>query len=317
MRRGWRHAWPTMSRRGAGPQPGFCAVSPRRCVTTDLIQGGLQEMVNCGIAGEASVQQEHFVSALAARRLDALIAATPPPVPWRPSCLACPPDEWHACRCFCSVCCSAAAAGTWSIWARTCPWHGSKKLSTRFGRPGRIGCPAARYGSHAAGRTVRIVSRHVPVAFGGRIFNQIPELRDQRQFPGRRPLDRPGSDQAIARGSADCRGRDGPRPAASRLRRGCLPPGPQADRIFARAALCPADGPLAAKLVSGQSPLWQRTRRRAGAGKCGVCGGGPGMDRGLLAPATWPKAACAMYLTAFAATLQPGVWTRRRSGRLA
>jgi hypothetical protein len=45
--------------------------------------------------GTASVQQEHFTSAIATRRLEALINATPPPSRTETIITACPPEEWH------------------------------------------------------------------------------------------------------------------------------------------------------------------------------------------------------------------------------
>ncbi|MBM3125653.1 MAG: hypothetical protein FJZ87_11390, partial [Chloroflexi bacterium] len=43
----------------------------------------------------ATVQQEHFASALATRRLDALLAASPAPSRKQTVIVGCPADEWH------------------------------------------------------------------------------------------------------------------------------------------------------------------------------------------------------------------------------
>jgi hypothetical protein len=43
----------------------------------------------------ASVQQEHFASGLAMRRLDALLSASPAPTRSQTVLVGCPPDEWH------------------------------------------------------------------------------------------------------------------------------------------------------------------------------------------------------------------------------
>jgi DNA-binding transcriptional MerR regulator len=72
------------------------ALYPVETVVTELIQAGLHEMGEMWQRGQASVQQEHFASALAGRRLEALIAAAPPPTRPEAILLACPAEEWHA-----------------------------------------------------------------------------------------------------------------------------------------------------------------------------------------------------------------------------
>lgn len=64
-------------------------------VCTEILQKGLAEMGELWYKGAISVQQEHFASALAMRRLHTLYAAAP--MPTRPGRLlaACPPGEAH------------------------------------------------------------------------------------------------------------------------------------------------------------------------------------------------------------------------------
>ncbi len=71
------------------------AVAAPDVVCTELLQKGMAELGEGWYAGKVSVQQEHFASALAMRRLNALFAVAPPPV--RPERLlaACPPGENH------------------------------------------------------------------------------------------------------------------------------------------------------------------------------------------------------------------------------
>lgn len=65
-------------------------------VCTDIILRGLFEIGEYWHQGTASIQQEHFASELATRKLEALISATPPPTRNEVILLACPPQEWHA-----------------------------------------------------------------------------------------------------------------------------------------------------------------------------------------------------------------------------
>ena len=65
-------------------------------VCTEIILRGLFEIGEYWHQGTASVQQEHFASGIATRRLEALISATPPPTRDETIVLACPPNEAHA-----------------------------------------------------------------------------------------------------------------------------------------------------------------------------------------------------------------------------
>jgi DNA-binding transcriptional MerR regulator len=68
---------------------------PVETVCTDLLARGLSEVGMLWYENRASVQQEHFASNLAMRRLDALIAAAPPAGRPHTILVGCPPEEWH------------------------------------------------------------------------------------------------------------------------------------------------------------------------------------------------------------------------------
>jgi len=65
-------------------------------VTREVIERALHEVGELWVRGQASVQQEHFLSALTMRRLDALISAAPPPDPAPVIVLACAEGEPHS-----------------------------------------------------------------------------------------------------------------------------------------------------------------------------------------------------------------------------
>lgn len=64
-------------------------------VCFDLLQKGLVAIGEGWYEGRVSVQQEHFTSALAMRRLDSLLTATPPPTRAGRILVGCPPGESH------------------------------------------------------------------------------------------------------------------------------------------------------------------------------------------------------------------------------
>lgn len=64
-------------------------------VCTQVIQNGMSEIGNLWYENKLSVQQEHFASSLAMRRLDALLSAAPAPTRKETILVGCPADEWH------------------------------------------------------------------------------------------------------------------------------------------------------------------------------------------------------------------------------
>lgn len=72
------------------------ALYPVETVCVDVIQRGMVEVGSLWYQNQASVQQEHFASALAMRRLDSLLSASPAPTRSQTVIIGCPADEWHA-----------------------------------------------------------------------------------------------------------------------------------------------------------------------------------------------------------------------------
>jgi DNA-binding transcriptional MerR regulator len=72
----------------------FAQYSPETVVLEVLVKG-LSFIGDGWYRGEITVQQEHFASSLAIRRLDALIAAAPKPSKAGTVLIACPPEDEH------------------------------------------------------------------------------------------------------------------------------------------------------------------------------------------------------------------------------
>jgi DNA-binding transcriptional MerR regulator len=71
------------------------ALYPLETVCTELLQKGISEIGRLWYTGQASVQQEHFASELATRRLQALIASSPSPTRRANTITGTPPQEEH------------------------------------------------------------------------------------------------------------------------------------------------------------------------------------------------------------------------------
>lgn len=71
------------------------SIFPVEAVCTEVLQKGMSEFGNLWYENRTSVQQEHFASGLATRRLDALLSASPAPTRKETIIVGCPPNEWH------------------------------------------------------------------------------------------------------------------------------------------------------------------------------------------------------------------------------
>lgn len=71
------------------------SIFPIESVCTEILQKGMVEIGSLWYENGASVQQEHFASGLAMRRLDTLLSASLPPTRNQTILVGCPPNEWH------------------------------------------------------------------------------------------------------------------------------------------------------------------------------------------------------------------------------
>jgi methanogenic corrinoid protein MtbC1 len=68
---------------------------PVEAVCMEVLQKGLAQMGQLWYENQATVQQEHFASGLAMRRLDSLMSAAPAPTRKQTVMVGCPSGEWH------------------------------------------------------------------------------------------------------------------------------------------------------------------------------------------------------------------------------
>jgi methanogenic corrinoid protein MtbC1 len=68
---------------------------PVEAVCMEVLQKGLAQMGQFWYENKATVQQEHFASGLAMRRLDSLMSASPAPTRKQTVMVGCPSGEWH------------------------------------------------------------------------------------------------------------------------------------------------------------------------------------------------------------------------------
>ncbi len=149
-------------------------------VCIDLIQKGLAMIGARWYTGQVTVQQEHFASALAARRLESLIATTAPPTRTGRILVGCPSEEVHT-----------LPPLLLSLLLRRRGWDilflGANIpaqdfiTTTQRVQPHLVILIAQQLFTAASLRELGelIYQERVPMAFGGMIFNQIPDLQSR------------------------------------------------------------------------------------------------------------------------------------------
>jgi len=156
------------------------AIYPIEMVCTEILQRGLSEIGNQWYQAAASVQQEHFASALASRRLETLIAATPRPTRPQTVLVGCPPGERHT---FSALLLSlfVSRSGFRVIYlGADIPLEQMVETATAT-RAEMIVLVAQQLITAATLQTVALAlqKQGLLVAYGGLIFNRVPRLRER------------------------------------------------------------------------------------------------------------------------------------------
>ena len=176
------------------------ALFPAESVVLDVLLRGLAEIGEGWYRGEVAVQQEHFASSLATRRLQAMIAAGPAATRAERVVVAGPPEEQHTISLL--VISLFLRRQGWEVidLGANVPLDRLEQMLTTI-RPQLViasaqHLPTAYTLLGMAGSATKL---HIPFAFGGRVFNEQLELRQHiaGHFLGESLLDIPRAVQAI------------------------------------------------------------------------------------------------------------------------
>lgn len=153
------------------------ALFPAETVCLELIQKGLAEIGNSWYVGSVTVQQEHFASALALRRMEALLISTPAPTRPGRILVGCPPEEAHT---FVPLLLSLLLRRRgWDIvyLGADVPLH-SIETTLAVVHPNLVVLTAQQLYTAAGLLEMAEVlqSERIPLAFGGLIFSTTPDL---------------------------------------------------------------------------------------------------------------------------------------------
>lgn len=159
------------------------ALYPPEVVGTDLLQKGIADIGEGWYHGQVTVQQEHFASALAIRRLEALVMMSPSPTRRGRILAACPPEENHV-----------FGLLLFSFLLRRQGWDvlylGASVPTEQLvptvieTQPQLVVSAAQRLHTAATLLSMAQLLRQegLPLAYGGAIFNRLPSLRSR--IPG-------------------------------------------------------------------------------------------------------------------------------------
>lgn len=159
------------------------AMFPIETVCFDLLRQGLAEIGMGWYEGTVSVQQEHFASALAIRRLETMVASTPPPTRTGRILAICPPEERHTFGLLLVVLLLRRSGWDVIYLGANVPMVRLEATLTAA-NPHLIVMAAQTL--HTASTMLPMATllhrEEVPAAFGGAVFNQIPGLKER--IPG-------------------------------------------------------------------------------------------------------------------------------------
>jgi len=151
---------------------------PLESVIFQVLQMGLNRIGESWQVGRTSVQQEHFATALATRRLNSLISAAPAPTRKESILLACPPEEMHAFPLLViSLLLRRRGWRTTYLGSNVPIFQLEETLQMVHPDLVVMSAQVLETASTLLDAARFLAERGIPLAYGGRIFNRLPELR--------------------------------------------------------------------------------------------------------------------------------------------
>lgn len=159
------------------------ALYPVERVCTEILQRGISEIGDYWYQGKASVQQEHFATALASRRLETIIASSPRPTRPQRIWMGCPPGERHAFSVLLLTLFLRRDGLDVVYLGADTPLEASSDPSA-VSQVDLVVLAAQQLTTAAALQSMAFTlgGRGIAVAYGGLIFNRVPQLRER--IPG-------------------------------------------------------------------------------------------------------------------------------------
>jgi DNA-binding transcriptional MerR regulator len=159
------------------------AIFPIETVTLQILLKAMNEIGEKWFSSEISVQQEHFISQITLKRLDALLVAVPPPTRSEKIILACPPGEEHTISLVLLTLSLKRKGFQVYFFGADTPIDQLENATSSI-KPNLVISSAQQLSALQGLLSLasKILEEGIAFAFGGRIFNIVPELHDK--IPG-------------------------------------------------------------------------------------------------------------------------------------
>lgn len=153
-------------------------LAPVEMVCVEILQKGIHSIGELWHQGLATVQQEHFATGQAIRRIDTLISATPRPTLEETVLVGCPEGEWHSFPTMILTLLLRRRGLNVVHLGASIPSEQMKQTAAAI-RPNLTVLAAQQLTTAAALRSTALHFQRsgLLLAFGGLIFNRLPELR--------------------------------------------------------------------------------------------------------------------------------------------
>lgn len=153
------------------------SIFPVEAVCFEILQKGMAEIGSLWYENKISIQQEHFASGLVARRMDALLGASPAPSRTQTVMIGCPPNEWHTFTpMLLSLLLRRRGLNVIYLGANVPAEDFKETVKSVHGKMVILVAQTLITASALQNTAQTLESLQIPVGYGGRIFNQQPEI---------------------------------------------------------------------------------------------------------------------------------------------
>lgn len=154
------------------------AINPVETVCFEILQKGIRQVGTLWHQNRATVQQEHFATAMAVRRIETLISAAPAPTRAQTVLIGCPAAEWHHFSPLLLTLLLRRRGLNVVYLGANLPLDQMETTAATI-RPTLIVLASQQLTTAAALRAAAMLFQQagMPLAYGGLIFNRVPELR--------------------------------------------------------------------------------------------------------------------------------------------
>ena len=159
------------------------SIFPVEAVCMDILQKGMAEIGSLWYENKATIQQEHFASGLAMRRLDSLLGTSPAPSRNQTVMVGCPPNEWHTFTpMLIALLLRRRGLNVIYLGANIPAEDFAKTVKSVHGKLVVLTAQTLITASTLQTTAQTLGNLQIPIGYGGRIFNLLPELSNH--IPG-------------------------------------------------------------------------------------------------------------------------------------